>query len=232
MKKELKIKILQDSGIPYIVKLSNRKTIRIRFDASAVLIINAPQLIKIASLEAFVEKNIAWIKEKYNNAIEKKVSYDDGSIQYFLGKPYILKINYSKTPRLDLVNGLMMVSISQKEDIRKFILKWRKEQAEVILSEVLYQCYMKFEKELISFPKLEIKYSKRQLGACFYKLNKIMLNSSLTVLPINLIEYVVFHELNHFVHPNHSKEYHQNLRKYVQNEKECLKQIKTYNTVL
>ena len=136
-----------------------------------------------------------------------------------MGKPYILRINHSKTQRIDLINDLMMVSISEKQDVRKFILKWRKEQAEVILSEILYQCYLKFENELLSFPKLEIKYSKRQLGACFYKSNKIMLNLSLTVLPLHLIEYVVFHELNHFVYPNHSKEYHQNLKKYIARQK-------------
>ena len=232
MKKQIIIKCLVELDIPYLIKLSKRKTMRIHFDSSAILIINAPLLIKISSLEAFVEKNINWIKERYNEVLEKKVTYNNGSIQYYLGKPYILRINHSKTQRIDLINDLMMVSISEKQDVRKFILKWRKEQAEVILSEILYQCYLKFENELLSFPKLEIKYSKRQLGACFYKSNKIMLNLSLTVLTLHLIEYVVFHELNHFVYPNHSKEYHQNLKKYIVNEKECLKQIKSYNTVL
>ena len=51
MKKQIIIKCLVELDIPYLIKLSKRKTMRIHFDSSAILIINAPLLIKISSLE-------------------------------------------------------------------------------------------------------------------------------------------------------------------------------------
>lgn len=231
-KKEIKIDILDKIKIPYVLKLSNRKTIRFSFDQEGNLIINAPQLIKIESLNTKINDHLEWIKTKHQDIFKKRVLYTNDSIQYFLGKKYVLKINYSKTTRVDLVNDLMMVSTNDLSKVRQIILKWRKAQTEIIITELLFQCYMKMEKEMKEYPKFEIRYSKRQLGACFYKQNKIKFNLALSVLPIYLIEYVIFHELNHFNYPNHSKQFHDNLKKYVTNERKCLNEIKEYNTVL
>ena len=49
-----------------------------------------------------------------------------------------------------------------------------------------------------------IRSYKRRLGSCDIK-NRISFNWKLIFLPINVIDYVVIHELCHIIHINHSK---------------------------
>jgi predicted metal-dependent hydrolase len=81
---------------------------------------------------------------------------------------------------------------------------------------------------MLKYPNLIIKSSKSRWGCCYINENKIMLNISLIHVPLDLIEYVVFHELVHFVIPNHSKEFHDLLNRYVHNEKEKRNRLKNY----
>ncbi|MFR7880225.1 MAG: hypothetical protein ACLU5J_01145 [Christensenellales bacterium] len=69
------------------------------------------------------------------------ITYNNDSQQYVLGHPYQLKINISKTNRIDLIDNLMLVSVNKMEQVRMKIIEWRYEQAEIIFQEMLYQCF-------------------------------------------------------------------------------------------
>ena len=56
---------------------------------------------------------------------------------------------------------------------------------------------------LNKYPLLEIKRYKSRWGCCYPKKNKIIINVSVVNLPLELIEYVIYHELTHFVFDNH-----------------------------
>ena len=58
-----------------------------------------------------------------------------------------------------------------------------------------------------------------------------MINVSVVNLPIHLIEYVIYHELAHFVHLNHSVAYHNFLQKFVPNERQLKKELIKYNSL-
>ena len=199
---DLKIDILEKNKISYQVRISKGKRFRLYFNQLGILIISYP------------------IGTKHN------------SQQYFLGNSYQLKINISKTNRIDLVNNLMLVSVNKIEQVRMKIIEWRYEQAEIIFQEILYQCFLKMGIELQKYPKLIIKSSKSKWGCCYFNENKIMLNIALTQVSPMLIEYVICHELMHFIVPNHSKEFHLKLSLYIPNEKSCMQELKKYSSIL
>lgn len=232
MIKDFRIKILDAKNIPYDFKNKTGSTMRLHFNSNGILIISYPRLVKKESITSFVEKNIEWIEKKNLEYLSRLVSYEDGSYQYIFGKKCLLKVNISKTRRIDLINDILIVSVNKLEDVRKDLIKWRKEKAEVVFQEILYKCFDKMKYHLDSFPNLIIKTSKTKWGCCYFKENKIMLNIALTQVPLELIEYVIFHELTHMVVHNHSKEFHQFLRMFVPEEKEKFKKLKIYNNIL
>ena len=61
-------------------------------------------------------------------------------------------------------------------------------------------------------------------------LNKfsIVLNLALIHVPVYLIEYVIYHELTHFIHMNHQSGFHKHLQKYVENENVLRKELNKY----
>ena len=129
MEKTLQIDVLINNKINYQVKLGDVKTLRMHFNKKNILIISAPFLIKKDSIISFVEKNIKWIIEKNNLLKEKEISYEENSKHLFLGKEYTLKINYSKTPRVDLIENIIIVSTNEKTTVKKQIIEYRKEKS-------------------------------------------------------------------------------------------------------
>lgn len=232
MTKELKIDILINNNINYQINLGNKKTIRMHFNKKNILIISAPTLIKKESIISFVEKNINWVLDKDKLIKEKTISYEDDTNHLFFGKNFILKTNYSKTLRVDLINDILIVSTNKKSTVKKQIIEYRKEKANEVFEEILYQSFIRMSDYLKEYPKLIIKQSTSKWGCCYFKENKIMLNLSLTQVPFYLIEYVVFHELTHFIYPNHSKEFHMFLQKFVPNERLYSKELKKYTSNL
>ena len=55
----------------------------------------------------------------------------------------------------------------------------------------------------------------------------VTLNLELSKYDINALNYVIVHELSHFIHPNHSKEFWNLVSKYYPNYKEARKYLKT-----
>ena len=61
---------------------------------------------------------------------------------------------------------------------------------------------------------------------CFYKDNKVTFNLSLIHLPKDLIDYVIVHELAHFLQANHSHLFYQEIEKRMPDYKQRQKRLK------
>ena len=71
-----------------------------------------------------------------------------------------------------------------------------------------------------------IKFYKGRWGCCFYKENKVCFNISLIHLEKDLIDYVIVHELCHFLQANHSKEFYKEIEKRIPDYKQRIKRLK------
>ena len=65
----------------------------------------------------------------------------------------------------------------------------------------------------LNMPKIVIKKYKGRWGSCFYKDNTISFHQGLVHLNKDLIDYVIVHELTHFLQPNHSPLFYQEMAK-------------------
>jgi len=106
------------------------------------------------------------------------------------------------------------------------------EKIEILGSESLHTleflkdrlAYFAAEMEL-DFSELRIKKMKSRWGSCSSK-RVITLNSELTKVKEELLEYVIVHELSHLVHMNHSREFHALVERYLPNSKRYRKELK------
>lgn len=228
----MQIKILEDNHINYKIEYNRVKRMRIHFNHQGELIITYPIGCKEESVTNFIEKNIQWIikNQELNNS--KQLSYQNGSEQLFFGKKYKLIVNISKTKRIDMIGENIIISVNKIEDVQKDLLKWRMQKAEFVFQEMLFACFNKMKDVLTSYPGLVIKKSKSKWGCCYFNENKIMLNVALTQVPFEIIEYVICHELTHFVVHSHSPEFHRLLEKYVPGERTLSKELKKYTSIL
>ena len=89
-----------------------------------------------------------------------------------------------------------------------------------ILTEILDEVYPAFIPYGIARPKLRVRTMKSCWGSCLVNKGIITLNRKLLMQPRECIEYVVVHELCHFIHPNHSKEFYKFMEQFMPDWKE------------
>ena len=89
-----------------------------------------------------------------------------------------------------------------------------------IFTEILDEVYPAFIPYGIARPKLRVRTMKSCWGSCLVNKGIITLNRKLLMQPRECIEYVVVHELCHFIHPNHSKEFYKFMEQFMPDWKE------------
>ena len=151
--------------------------------------------------------------------IEKqKVKNSNNENFNYLGKNY--DIVYSEY--YDISFGNDKVFLNKNIDIDK----WYKKQAKIIFKEHLDEIYSRFSKR-VPYPNLVIRKMSTRWGVCNRKNTTVTLNSELLKYDITKLDYVIVHELSHFIHPNHSKEFWKIVEKYCPNYKEIRRKLRS-----
>lgn len=222
------IRCLDDLGIMYVIKKGNYRRLTMKYTPLGILSINQPSILKDEVVIDFVEKHLDWITIHKPVRILPHSEYKDNDTYLLLGKEYIMKIIYSNHEEVIKTNNELLIYTRYDKNISMLLENYRYDVATLVFNEMLTKCFRVMEKELTMYPLLIIKKSKTKWGMCYIKENKIMLNISLIHTPLYLIEYVIFHELTHFIHPNHSPKFHETLRRYMPDEVKRRANLKNY----
>ena len=95
-----------------------------------------------------------------------------------------------------------------------------------VYEERLNYWYNLFE-EKIPVPNLKIRKMTSRWGVCNLKNKNVTLNLELSRYDTNALDYVIVHELSHFIYPNHSKDFWTLVGKYYPKYKEVRKYLRT-----
>ena len=108
---------------------------------------------------------------------------------------------------------------------KEYLDKWLKKEIKKLFQERLDYNYDRY-KENIPYPKLKIRTMKTRWGVCNIKDNSVTLNTKLIEYDTDKLDYVIIHELSHFIHFNHSKLFWNQVEKYTPNYKKIRKELK------
>lgn len=161
-----------------------------------------------------IKNNIENIEKMLKQDLKKQVKEKNF---YLFGKKYNIIYNENINNIIIQEDNLI---IKNQEQLNKYIdklliTKYR--------SQIEYW-YNKFE-ETIPIPNLKIRKMKTRWGVCNTKNNNITLNYYLYKYDIECLDYVIVHELSHFIEGNHSKKFWNIVEKYYPNYKEIRKKL-------
>ena len=156
------------------------------------------------------EDSIVSMINKDSKRIEKSDNF------YYFGKKY------------DVIYGFKDIDISGDKIYvydKKCLDKYISKNIYEIYSDRLNYWYNVFEED-IPVPILMIRKMTSRWGVCNIKNHNVTLNYELSKYDICCLDYVIVHELSHFIHPNHSKDFWNLVGKYYSRYKECRKMLK------
>ncbi len=115
---------------------------------------------------------------------------------------------------------------SSLEEVAKLLQNFSLKKAKVFLPERVKFCYEKYGFS-DDGEKIKIALLKSRWGS--YSTNNVLtLNARLLFFPLELVDYVIVHELCHRFQHNHSKEFYKLLVEKLPNYKELEKKIKNF----
>jgi len=153
-------------------------------------------------INAFVESKRAWITEKKALALQNlnvpAQKYIDGEKFWLLGEKIPLRLVDGRTP-LTLQNEFLLSKQAQPEAAAVFE-KWYKIRALIILSErvIIFANLHGFHYE-----KIRITSARTRWGSCSSR-GTLSFTWRLVMAPLDVVDYVVIHELAHLKIKNHS----------------------------
>ena len=156
------------------------------------------------------EESIVSMINKDSKRIEKSDNF------YYFGKKY------------DVIYGFNDIDISDDKIYvydKKCLDKYINKNIYDVYLERLNYWYNVFEED-IPVPNLKIRKMTSRWGVCNIKNHNVTLNYELSKYDICCLDYVIVHELSHFIHPNHSKDFWNLVGKYYPRYKECRKMLK------
>lgn len=151
--------------------------------------------------------------------IQQKKNEKQGKF-YYLGKEYDIII-MPTIDNLTFIDDKIMVKSNDQ------LKRWYKKQMNKIFKEHLDYNYHLFE-EKIPYPILKIRTMKTRWGVCNKRDNSVTLNANLLRETVDKLDYVIIHELSHFVHFDHSKEFWNLVGKYCPQYKKIRQEMKEW----
>ena len=213
----------EDKDIEFEIIRKNVKNINLRVKKDMSVVVSANKKVPLEHIFEFVRIKSKWIImnleyfSKFERSREKL--YKDFEKFKYLGKKYDLKIE--KAIQKEFVffdNKKIYIFVKNTDDYKKkksLIDSWYLKQAKKEFANSLDRIYPSFEKYGIAKPYMKIRQMKSRWGSCMVYGQSITLNKELIKSPKECIDYVVLHELVHFLHKNHGKDFYLCMSKFM-----------------
>lgn len=195
-----------------IVRKKN-KNIYFRFDDELNLVVTANKYISEKEIKKLIEKNINSLSKMLSKVERKRQKENEF---WYLGSSYnILFDNTIKD--IEFIEGTIICK--DEATLNKFIKNKTKE---------IFTREVDNLKTVIKTPAftLRIRKMKTRWGVCNYKSMTITLNSELIKYRLDLLRYVIVHEMCHFYHHDHSKNFWNMVSIYYPEYKQARKELR------
>ena len=203
--------ILNNKEYPIEIIRKNNKNTYLRVKDSKI-IVTTNYLTSLTTINKLIKNNTTFINKQLT-----KEDFKKEEIFKLFGNSYDIIYGFKDT---EIENN--KIYTKDLKTLNKYLTKYITN----IYNERLDYYYHLFE-ENIPIPNLKIRKMTSRWGVCNIKNHNVTLNLELSKYNIECLNYVIVHELSHFIHPNHSKDFWLLVSKYYPNYKEIRKYLRT-----
>ncbi len=224
--------MIEITGIRFDVEIEHKNIrhmyLRLKDDTICV---SAPLLMPDHLVYRFIEGKRAWIYNEYQRMQKKKEGshiYDDGDLFYVYGEPCELIYQESGRNSVKVRDRQIFLYGPEKEKAVKYLYK----QFDRDLLAKAWEYFYKYQRGILigynylKTPELRARMMTSKWGVCYPTKDRICISSYLVHYPLDCLEYIMVHEMTHFIIPNHSKRFYQIVGNHLPAYNEIRKKLK------
>lgn len=183
------------------------RSFRLRISREGKVLCSVPNLATKKQISEFIESKSKWIKSARQKVLEsnqksQKLSAESVAFKFGLAEE-------------DFIS-------SENPQKRAYSKKWKETCRKVFLESISRHLKFFSEGKIPEFT-LKMRAMKSIWGSCNRKNNVVTLNYELLRFSLPCIDYVVFHELTHFLYINHDKNFYGYISRFMPDYKKRIK---------
>jgi predicted metal-dependent hydrolase len=184
--------------------------------------VSVPRNVSDDTVRLLVIKKYQWIKKHREAFLQQERQtpreYVSGESHYFKGKRYLLRVEHAKRPQIQIKNKEYIYFYVPEhythEQRENYYEKWLRKE----LKKELNILVPKWENITgLKANEVKIKKMKTKWGSCNPRDKRIWINLELIKKPHKHLEYVILHELVHFIERKHNKQFKEIMTRYMPN---------------
>ena len=207
---------LNNEEVEIVLIRKKNKNIYFRVKEDLKLYITCPMYIKEKELYKIIEENKKSIENMY---IKQRDKVLPPNTQMYLGNQY--SVIYDESKEDVIIDNLQnIIYVKDEDELEDFLMQ----ECDRVFKEEVDKCKQCFRK-LPDFT-LKKRTMRTRWGVCNRRAYTITLNTELIKKDIDLIDYVVIHEMCHFYEGNHGKAFWNLVSQAYPRYKEARKRLK------
>ena len=196
------------SGVDIAVKKSKRKTVSIFIERDGSVSALVPSNLsdeEIATIlkakEYQIHRNLAqWLQLNERHVTRE---YINGQSFLYLGRNYRLKLVDDKLGELKFSKGYFLLSKHELSNAEHYFIDFYRNK----LKEKIKPLIKRYKEQLgVSPNDVKVMELKNRWASCSAKGN-INFHWKCAMAPMDVLQYIIVHELAHLIHLNHTKEF-------------------------
>ena len=222
------------NAISYTLERKSVKNINLRIRADQCVYVSAPKDVAAKMVDAFVVEKSAYILralKKFKDRNRESTlenNFVNGETVKFLGRNLRLKVKNASRSKVESDESYVTLYVKdvQDADLKKRVLEtWLRKKCKDEITAICKKVYPQVKKYGVAFPEIQLREMVSRWGSCSPKKGFMTFNTALIAMPVSCIEYVVTHEFTHFLYPNHSKKFYQQLATFMPDWEERKKRL-------
>ncbi len=207
-----------------LIRSKKRKSsLVMKLAKNGILQVRVPYFTKDYEIDNFLLAKKNWISKQLQTRtfLDSDIGFSNGDYQLFKGQKYRIEYIKSSPSKVYLKDSSLFV-FSNTLNFQSILEKWFKTESINYLINRTYELA-----QLNNFPKVrEIKVRKMRSSWGNCRSNAVITyNYNLIKAPVELIDYVIIHELCHLFQPNHSSKFYQLQASMIPNWKQLKAQL-------
>jgi len=216
--------ILKDRQIEYELQIKAVKNINLRIKADRTIFVSANTSVSEQTIEEFLVSKSEYILKALDHYEElakyapKPKQYVDGESFRIFGHDRRLIVAQGNKNKVESDESYITLTVKDINDTalkQKTMEKWLQTICRDMIQSLCDAVFPKFQKYGIDYPEIRFRNMVSRWGSCQPKREILTFNYALVEAPLASVEYVVVHEFTHFLQPNHSRKFYQQLAMFM-----------------